>query len=208
MTARDFAKIGIIRNPELDFSDDGARFKGYTYGPLKLTYTTFDGMMYLSVRLDYEEDLGYHDYGKADWAEGYDDFNGVCMSTANLGELKAMLDRVAAGLNNYRIAHLNDVINVTAVDVQYMTECQQIRDFLDEVAHEFDWVHASKSDLNSMKYYVDSLQDTLRNMPRPIAETRNVVKREMLYRLNNYGYYYFNLSQDYRVSGIRQILAK
>ena len=49
-----FPKALIERRENMDFSDDGTRFRGYSYrGVVPITYTKVDGMVFCDIRFDY-----------------------------------------------------------------------------------------------------------------------------------------------------------
>lgn len=48
-----FAKYGIKRDPQKDFSDDGNRFRFYNYKGLPISYLKDGEDYYLDLRLDY-----------------------------------------------------------------------------------------------------------------------------------------------------------
>lgn len=205
-SAREFAKIGMTRYPEKDFSDDGARFKAYQYKGMILTYTTFDGEMYLSLRLDYEPDLSVYDYFHADWAAGYDDFNGVTMAEVAVTDIRAMLDRVADGLAEFRRQHANEAVNMSPYKAQCEAEMAAIENVLTEVRANCDWFTMSREKLNDVKRYTDELKhkiDALRNKMLAIDAMPAHLKRDALEKLSRYGYVDFSCERSYYVNSLR-----
>lgn len=105
MTAKAWAYVGLIADPEKNFSDDGTRFrmfktnKGGKY-EVYVSYTTSSGTKFLALREDYSDYGGtnydfFEKYSKVDtWR-----WNGTD-SPIDLDELKASIDQLYADLNN------------------------------------------------------------------------------------------------------------
>lgn len=77
ITLNDLKKIGLRHTPDLDFRDDGTKFKMLTYKGLPVSYTKVDGQYYISIRFDYHEGLSYDTYSKFPSYKVTDEFNGV-----------------------------------------------------------------------------------------------------------------------------------
>lgn len=80
---------GVTRDERRDYRDDGTLFKAYLYkNKVPFTYTTWDGDIFLSIRLD---------MAGMDWEEYKDieerrEFNGVPRESWNPDEFKRCLD--------------------------------------------------------------------------------------------------------------------
>ena len=77
-TIRELTARGWTRREDLDFRDDGNKFKVFEYkNGLLASYTKVNGDYYLSLRLDYLDGLSYDEYSKMDSYELTNEFNGV-----------------------------------------------------------------------------------------------------------------------------------
>lgn len=92
---------GFKRDQELDFSDDGNRFCGYTWnGKVPLTQCYSDGEVYLCVRDDYmrsHEDIPYGFWEKYPESKIGDEYNGTS-EKVDLDNLVGICDRVYRGI--------------------------------------------------------------------------------------------------------------
>ena len=104
-----FKSAGINRVPEKDFSDDGTRFRMYEYDGVPISYTTYDGDGYLSIRVDeLASGLNYYEYSKLPSYREADKYNGVPIRTIDLEDVKRICKKLKA---EYEKA-LGDIANV------------------------------------------------------------------------------------------------
>ena len=97
---RNFGKYGFVRNPSEGFSDDGNRFRAYLYkNMLPMTYLKADGEVYISLRLDYLNDLSYREYSKLPSYKEADKYNGVPEDSVDLQDLVNIADRLIKEYN-------------------------------------------------------------------------------------------------------------
>lgn len=79
LTKANAGKYGFEVRPDLDFEDDGAHFRGFSYKGLPLTQCRYAGDVYLAIRPDYA--LGrLYEYKEWRCTEEHrlaDEFNGV-----------------------------------------------------------------------------------------------------------------------------------
>lgn len=102
ITIKHLKKIGLEHHPELDFGDDGTKFKVLSYKGVPVTYAKANDEYYISIRFDYSfeingKSLDYSAYSKLPSYSLTDDFNGV--ANVDLDQLKANLEVAAKDLN-------------------------------------------------------------------------------------------------------------
>ena len=108
-TVRELTARGWKRREDLDFRDDGTKFKGYESPEgLPLTYTKANGEYYLSLRIDYLDGLTYHEYSKMESYKLQDEFNGVeevdpDKLTQNAAQIMREYKAIVAEMNNYTV---------------------------------------------------------------------------------------------------------
>lgn len=91
----DFKKAGFRRDPQHDFTDDGARFLAYIHkSGMPMTYTSYQGDAYISLRLADLGELNYKEFSKLPSYKYADMYNGVPKSSVDM----AKLDQVATQL--------------------------------------------------------------------------------------------------------------
>ena len=104
-----FKSAGINRVPEKDFSDDGTRFRMYEYDGVPISYATYDGDGYLSIRVsELASGLNYYEYSKLPSYREADKYNGVPIRTIDLEDVKRICKKLKA---EYEKA-LGDIANV------------------------------------------------------------------------------------------------
>lgn len=80
---------GVVRDERHDYRDDGATFKAYLYkNKVPFTYTTWDGDIFLSIRLDMAG-MDWEDYMNI---KERNEFNGVSREKWDPIEFKKCLD--------------------------------------------------------------------------------------------------------------------
>lgn len=58
-TTRELTKRGFVHTPELDFADDGTKFKMFTYKGMPVSYAKHEDHYFIAIRPDYLE-TGYN----------------------------------------------------------------------------------------------------------------------------------------------------
>lgn len=114
-----FKSAGINRVPEKDFSDDGTRFRMYEYDGVPISYTTYDGEGYLSIRVyELASKLNYYEYSKLPSYKEADKYNGVSIKDIDLEDvkrickkLKAEYEKALGDIDNVDYSEASKVIN-------------------------------------------------------------------------------------------------
>ena len=124
MTRLDFRKANFTRDGERDFSDVGQRFYGYVhkYG-MPMTYSSFEGDAYISLRVDYLKELCYNEYRELPSYKLSDIYNGVAKEDVDM----AKLDEIATNLMseyNEAVENLGPVDNTAWAE--YVKQAKEI----------------------------------------------------------------------------------
>lgn len=83
MKTVNLTKYGFIRREDIDFNDDGNRFKGYEYHGIVVTYIRYQDHAYINFRYDY--DPIYEGYSRLDDAQKqavravFNELNGIAI---------------------------------------------------------------------------------------------------------------------------------
>lgn len=160
--------LGAVRIPEKDFSDDEARFKMYEYKGIYFTYTKFEDVYFLAVRIDM---LGfsYMDYGYEDWYESAQKFNGT--RSIDIYEFKNVLDNVRKGVDN-----LQSILDTYIPDIEYITkkyeeEVKVAIESANRVKAEYKWRKADKYKLMEVCKHLQEAEELEKKESNPETKT-------------------------------------
>lgn len=91
----DFKKAGFMRDPQHDFKDDGNRFQAYIHrSGMPMSYTSYQGDAYISLRPDYLGELNYKEYSKLPSYKDANIYNGVPKSSVDMTKLDQVATRL------------------------------------------------------------------------------------------------------------------
>lgn len=91
---RQLEKFGFKRRTDLDFSDDGNRFKGYMYkDTIPVSYLQADGEVYISFRVS-NLDLTPNEYMNLPSYRDADKYNGVSSDKVDINDLVKIGDKL------------------------------------------------------------------------------------------------------------------
>lgn len=104
MNTKTVKNYNFVRREDLDFSDDGNRFRGYSYKGLPITTLYLDGCVYCHVRPDY---LQYNGIPWEMWKETEeyklcDKYNGTS-EFIDLDDLANICEKVLAKPNSMKV---------------------------------------------------------------------------------------------------------
>lgn len=192
---------GFTRRQDLDFSDDGAYFTAYDYNGLPITYCKYDGMYYLSIRVDYLQTSFTHD----DWrkTEEYmleDEFNGV--SEVNVDKLVENCIRIQKKIDELNAEVESEGLDIYPVVAHLDEEAAMATRVVEDFKKNYKWYDASEYELKSkvshMKSlinrieYCEELSERLLNGDVNTSQVRYYVQF-----FENYGYVKINNSNFY-----------
>ena len=176
---------------DLNFTDDGNRFKGFDYKGLPITTLRTDGTTYLSIREDYVEDRQYT------WREWHateehyltDEFNGV--EEIDLNKLIENCEKIISKMDELNNAVKDKHPDLTKVNEQLVKEKKMIDDFVETVKRELKWWTLERYKLSSASRYLSSLELKSSEIKRMLDGTENMDrkrKQELVENLEAYGY--------------------
>lgn len=170
----------FVRREDLDFSDDGNRFRGFSYKGLPITTLYSDGCVYCDVRPDY---LQYKDVPWEMWKETEeyklcDKYNGTS-ELIDLEDLANICDRVLAKLDSM-VSEMNNMDcseQKSKVLEVLKKEEAELKEFI-EKAEEFNFFKSfmddkiSDWDIKNIKDYLSSLKKDYARIIKMISELR------------------------------------
>lgn len=182
---------GFVRREDLDFSDDGNRFRGFEYKGMPITTLRSHDETYLSIRVDYLENKSFthNEWYKTEEYKLCDEFNGV--DEIDLDKLIENLEKVIAKVNELNEKANNEEINVDEVKKAAKNEIEMAKKVIVDFTENFKWFLPSVNTckISSLKNYMTSLLgriDKLENTDFDNLPIRR--KKEYVERLNTYGY--------------------
>lgn len=181
---------GFERREDLDFSDDGNYFRGFSYKGMPITTLRCnkDNTTYLSIRVDYLENKFTH----KDWiaANGWvlcDKFNGV--SEFAMEDLIEILEEVIAKVEEMNAAAEAEDIDVTEVVDAMFNEVVMAEAVVNNFKANFKWYDASSHELSRLVRYMKAVEAEIDRVNKiKVNELTNKQKKEMVQRLNEHGY--------------------
>jgi hypothetical protein len=181
---------GFVRREDLDFSDDGNRFRGFEYKGMPITTLRSHDETYLSIRVDYLENKSFthNEWYKTEEYKLCDEFNGV--GEFDLDKLIENLEKVIAKVNELNEKANNEEINIDEVKKAAKNEIEMAKKVIDDFTNNFKWFLPSVNTykISSLKNYMTSLLgriDKLENTDFDNLPIRR--KKEYVERLNTYG---------------------
>lgn len=96
-------KYGVVRTPANDYEDDGNIYESYLYdGTVPITYFKDGDTVYLMINFSDLPDIFYEDYSEFPSYFDADKFSGVPGDSINPTEVKKLLDRAKADIDDFR----------------------------------------------------------------------------------------------------------
>ena len=192
---------------DLNFNDDGNRFKGFDYKGLPITTLRSDGLTYLCIRVDYlSNEFTYEDWSKTEEYRLADEFNGV--PEIDFERLVENCERIIAKVDELNRKVASEELDMTAV-------CDRLKEekyFLMEAA-ETAKVSIRWWELDS--YRLDRVRDAMKGVEREIQRITKLMKeldkgelatgekRRYFQRMEQYGYV-VSKSDSYWVEVLRE----
>ena len=160
-----FKKYGIERAPDLDFSDDGNRFRGYRCNGVPISYLYSDGRYYLSIRVDYLEGLTYDEYSKLPSYKDCDKYN-MCDSV-DLADVADICKRIKSEYD----AALKDIKDVSDDDYKVYTD-----KYLEKAKKEFE---EAKNSIRSLEPedLLNASEWNIKEIKRDLENIKNEIDR-------------------------------
>lgn len=204
LTKANVKKYGIEVREDLDFTDDGNRFRGFSYKGMPITQCVSRGECYLSIRVDClmaGNNFTYTEWKQTKESELCDKFNGV--SEFDIEELIENLEVVIAKVNE-----MNNEVVFTEEDERMVLEeiskeKEEIKGFINEMKNvNFRWWSISSYAFNRVQNYMNSLEKSLVGLTMDMSGFKDLSlhkKRLYLERVKRgkhiYSYYEWYISQ-------------
>lgn len=161
LTKANVKKYGIEVREDLDFTDDGNRFRGFSYKGMPITQHTSRSECYLCIRVDYlNKNFTDKEWSQTKESELCYKFDGV--SEFDIEELIENLEVVIAKVNK-----MNNEAVFTEEDEQVVLEeiskeIEEIREFIESMKNvNFKWWDIPSYAFNRVQSYMRSLRGFL-----------------------------------------------
>lgn len=111
----------FVRREDLDFTDDGNHFKGFSYKGMPITTLRADNTTYLSIRVDYlKNEFTYREWMQTEEYKLCNKFN--CVSEFDIDELVENIETILAKVAEMNEAAINEEIDMTKVKAALANE--------------------------------------------------------------------------------------
>lgn len=179
---------GFERREDLDFSDDGNRFRGFSYKGLPITILRSDDITYLSIRVDYlHEEFTYKEWMNTEEWKLCEKFNGV--SEFDIEELIKNMEIIIAKISEMNARARGEVIDTADMEIALGNEIKMAEEIVESFKKNFKWYDCSSYKLNSLINIMKQFEKKIEAAKCvDFSLMSNVQKRECRERFENYGY--------------------
>lgn len=209
-TVRELTVRGWKKREDLNFRDDGTKFKAFEHeNGMIATYTKVAGDYYLSLRLDYLNDLTYQEYSKLESYRLADEFNGVSeidadKVTENAIILKAEYDKMVKEANSHKV-DTQKIIKRAEYELEMVYKV-----LYDSNLGIDDLENLSSYEITKLREYRNSLKAMAENQLNRLAREQYNHKelRNLEYMLEKFGYLNINEKDSFYIREIKAIINK
>lgn len=198
---------GMVRREDLDFTDDGNRFKGFEYKGMPITTLRANGKTYLAVRVDYlENSFTFNEWFATEEYKLCDEFNGV--SEFDLDKLIENLERIIAKADEMDAKAEAEDIDTTEVEQVLKSEIEYAEKAIADFKANYDWFNADNYSLKNYVHYAKNLQsniDSAKAIDFTTLSRRQ--KAEFAQRLNECGYVKFH-NDGFYIEQLKEAIGK
>ena len=179
---------GFARREDLDFSDDGNRFRGFSYKGLPITTLRSDDTTYLAIRVDYlNTEFTYREWMDTEEYILCDKFNGVY--EFDMEELIETLEKIITKVDEMNAKAKAEVIDVTDLEIAISHEIDEAEDVVESFKKNFKWYDCPTYRLNSLIGLMNQAEKRIEAAKNvDFSSMSNAEKREARERLEKYGY--------------------
>jgi hypothetical protein len=199
--------VGFERREDLDFSDDGNRFRGFEYRGMPITTLRADGETYLCIRVDYlENSFTWNEWAETEEYMLCDEFNGV--SDFDLDELIENLEKVIAKVNEMNAKAKTEDVDTSMVELALVAEVEMAEKAIEDFKANFDWFNSESYVTKRYIDYAKSLQrmvDGIKKLDFNTLGRREKV--EFIERYEKYGYVKIS-ENDFYMSQLKEAMNK
>lgn len=211
LTKANVGKYGIEVREDLDFSDDGSRFKGFSYKGIPMTQCRYDGDCYLAIRVDYIRSkcaFTYDEWKATKESDLTDEFNGV--PEFDMDKLIQNLEAIRKKIDELNEEKRNEVIEMTPVAHRLREEIAFATAEINNFKLNYRWYEAKEYELKLIAGYTRSA-DNMVKYAKDILAMIDVLTRqdrkEYIERLEKYGYVRI-AKDDFYLREMREALEK
>ena len=182
---------GMIRREDLDFSDDGNKFRGFEYKGMPITTLRSEDITYLSIRWDYlDNEFTNKEWHKTEEYELCHKFNGV--SEFDIDELVENLEKVIAKVKELNDRARDEEIDTTVVEQALLNEIAMVEDIIEDFKENFIWWEVEGYILNSYRNMMKSLEQQISiAKQKDFNSLSRKEKKSLVEGYENYGYVEF-----------------
>lgn len=179
---------GMVRREDLDFSDDGNRFRGFEYKGMPITTLRSDETTYLCIRVDYlESEFTYKEWMATEEYHLCDEFNGVY--EFDVEKLIENLEKVIAKFNEMNAKATAEEIDMCDVENRITYEIEMAEEVIENFKKNFKWYEANAYELKNLLGYMKSLEKNVKRMKeKDFSSMSKYEKRRKNEMLNSCGY--------------------
>ena len=188
---------GFVRREDLDFTDDGNHFKGFSYKGMPITTLRADNTTYLYIHVDYlENEFTYEEWMQTEEYKLCNKFNGV--SEFDIDELVENIETILAKVAEMNEAAMNEEIDMTKVKAALANEIEYAEQVVENFKNNFKWYEASEYELKCLIDYLKSEEREIKRAKEMDFDTMSrKQKKEIVERLTNCGYVAINVNGFY-----------
>ena len=198
---------GFERREDLDFSDDGNRFRGFSYKGMPITTLRSHDETYLSIRVDYLE----NNFTYKEWMETKEyflcnEFNGVY--EIDLDKLIENLEKVIAKVDEMNKKAANELIDTSKVEERVAYEVENAESIVEDMKKSFNWFEASEFEIRRWKDIIRSTMNKINRAKSYDFSTMDIRnKRALTERFKIYGFVEFK-ENDFYLTEMKKYLGK
>ena len=199
LTAANAAKYGIEVRPDLDFTDDGNRFRGFSYKGLPMTQCRCSSECYLSIRVDYLNgvEFTYNEWRSTEEWELCYEFNGV--AEFDIEKLIENLEKVLAKVAELNAMAKAEDLNMTPVAAKLSGQISYAESVVYNFKHNFKWYEVSSAYLAYLIKYMNQIEKQIQRAKEKFSKIHSLdrpTQRAMIESLKTKGYVDANLHHD------------
>lgn len=178
----------FVRREDLDFSDDGNHFKGFSYKGMPITTLRTDNTTYLSIHVDYlKNEFTYKEWMQTQEYELCGKFNGV--SDFDIDELVENIETILAKVSEMNEAAMNEEIDMAKAKATLADEIEYAEQVVENFKSNFKWYESNEHKIERLIDYLKSEEQKIKRAKEINLDTiSKKQKREIAERLTNYGY--------------------
>lgn len=198
---------GFERREDLDFSDDGNRFRGFSYKGMPITTLRSHDETYLSIRVDYlNNEFTYREWMKTEEYRLCNEFNGVY--EIDLDKLVENLEKIIAKVAEMNKKVASEVIDTSELEAKLASEVEYAESIVEDMKKNFKWYEVNAYVVKSMAEFVGAVSSKIEKIKNYDFSTMDAhTKRSLVERFRDYGYVEFK-ENDFYLTEMKKYLSK